>query len=142
MKRITAVLCAVALMSCGTTDPDDDDSFTGLFQLRFANHGQYAITAFHLRRAADTSSWGANMLPVDSLRNLEYVWFRNLVSGPVYSFQALFDSSGTVAMLTHDSMWTGGSDTISSFAGLSDDGWGIGYNWGLDTLAGEVDVTP
>jgi len=141
-RLATAALALGLVWGCGDSDDSDDGAGTGTFTLKFINRGDYPVNALWLQHAADTSTWGTSILPVDSLTRLQFVRIGGIPGGPEYAFKVQFDSAGTAAFLTYPSMPSGPPDTITAHAALGDLGWDIGQYWGLQLYDGEQDVTP
>jgi len=151
MKRIIGILLMIliALPGCNFLSPSDNSSTSSTeFVLKFQNMGLYAIRGLYITTDTikdtthDTLNWGSNILPVDSLDSLDYVYILHLKKRTTYSFKAVFDSVGTLVPLVFKQMVIGSIDTTSAYASKGQYYWGSGYDWGHQVTPGEHNVTP
>lgn len=134
--RLAYVLVIVAALA-GCSNPVKYGPFT----LKFINIGTYRIDSLFLKPIADTADWGASILPVPGLDNVQFVVFRGLAGGPTYAFKVQFDSAGTPVVLRNTSMQST-RDSITAYAGLGPNLRETGSSLGWARWPGEQDVTP
>jgi hypothetical protein len=146
-KLLLTIALATGLLGCagaGEGTPDDT------LNTKLINLGDYALTSFYCQPAAsmpevdwEGADWGANLLPVARLDNLEFVVIQSLARINA-DCMASFDNAGQVLYRRNNGVRADWMDepALTVYFSINDMSEGAGYGWGVEEIPGQVDVTP